>query len=383
MATLYIHIGMTKTGSTTIEATFHESRGLLLKHGVDYLDLGQNHNKIMAVAVKNTAKGLKGEATRILGLEKDETDYSPELVIGEIRKRFQALKVPAMVISGQGLLGLKTRDIERMREFVEPHFDTVKIIVYVRDPTGWASSRAQEHMKRGHSLDWLSAKLAEEGAMAPIVPKYRAGIETYIRVFGRENVDIRVFDRRRFPNGDLLADFCIAVGVPAEVALELPRNWNNRGASAEALLLIQAHYDLVEQRMRLEAGDPGVSVTDEDLAKYRKPSFNFPVREAVRNIRGVRFALPKTMLDEIWRVAEPDIAWLRETTGEADLFADAFPPGEAPVPLWADETLRDLAAVIEEGLGDRMDVENRRTKLPKPARRVWRMWHSVRRRIGL
>jgi hypothetical protein len=390
MAKLYLHVGMTKTGSTSIEATFHDARPLLIRHGIDYLDMGQNHSKIMVVAAKRSAKGLKGEVTRILGVEKGDTDYDPELVVKELESKFASPRAETVVVSGQGMLGYSPKDIRRMKEFVAPHFETVRVIVYVRDPTTWASSRAQENMKRGHSVDSLIASVREDPENSPIIPDYRTGIEAYIDTFGRENVDIRVFDRKRFVKGDLLEDFCAAIGAGPEAVTVLPRTYSNKGASAEALLLIQAHYDVLEARLREEAGVPididakGRTLEDYEASEeYRKPSSNYPFRQAVRDIEGTKFALPKVVLDEIWAKSMADIEWLRGVTGEPGLFADAYPPPEAPVPKWSKATLRDLAKVIEEGIGERMQVENRRKRMPRPARVVVRMWHRARRKFGV
>ncbi|MEJ1160230.1 hypothetical protein [Prosthecomicrobium sp. N25] len=390
MATLYLHIGMTKTGSTSIEATFHDARKLLLEHGVDYLDMGQNHTKIMLVAARRTAKGLKGDVTRLLGVEKDDVDYDPALVVREIESRFAAPRAPKVVVSGQGILHFARKDVVKLKALADQHFEAVRVIVYVRDPTTWASSRAQENIKRGHSIEALVASVRERPEKSPIMPRYRSGIENWIDVFGREAVDIRVFDRKRFQDGDLLADFCAAIGAPADLARKLPRNWNNKGASAESLYLIMAHYDIVEQRGRKAAGHeididaPGRSHEGfEESDQYRKPPLNFPFRQAIRDIEGTRFALPKMVLDAVWERSAEDIAWLREVTGEPDLFADQYPPKEAPVPAWSKETLRGLAAVIETGLGDVMKVEKRRRRLPKPVRAVWRLALQARRRLGV
>ncbi|MBT9290692.1 hypothetical protein [Prosthecodimorpha staleyi] len=390
MARLVLHIGMTKTGSTSIEATFDDSRDALVAHGIDYLDMGQNHSKLMTVVVKNSAKGLKGEITRILGVEKGDTDYDPELVLGTLRDRLAKPRANTVVISGQGLVKYNRRQCERVRDFVSPYFDEIRIVVYVRDPTTWASSRAQENMKRGHTLAELVAALHEDPENCAIMPEYRAGIEAYIEVFGRENVDIRVFDRKRMVNGDLMADFCAAIGAGPEVPGILKQSFSNKGASMEALLLIQAHYDVVEDRLRAAEGAPPRSAVPQTLAnlieaqdRYRHPSSNYPFRQAVRDIRGTKWALPKPVLDTIWAKSMADIEWLRGVTGDPGLFADAYPPAEAPAPAWNTETLQDVARALEEALGDVMQVEKRRSRLPGPARQAIRMLHKAKRAVGL
>ena len=40
----YIHIGLHKTGSTSIQATLFKNRAALHEHGIHYLGLSQNHS---------------------------------------------------------------------------------------------------------------------------------------------------------------------------------------------------------------------------------------------------------------------------------------------------------------------------------------------------
>ena len=149
MPRLVLHIGMSKTGSTSIETTFDASRPILERHGIDYLDMGQNHSRLMTVVATNKVEPLKGDVVRILGIERRDTNYDAATVIGAVRERLANPRAPTVVISGQGLVKYNRKQCERVRDFVSPYFDEVRIVVYVRDPTTWASSRAQENMKRG------------------------------------------------------------------------------------------------------------------------------------------------------------------------------------------------------------------------------------------
>ncbi|MBT9289927.1 hypothetical protein [Prosthecodimorpha staleyi] len=385
MPRLVLHIGMSKTGSTSIETTFDASRPILERHGIDYLDMGQNHSRLMTVVATNKVEPLKGDVTRILGIERRDTNYDAATVIAAVRERLQSPRAPTVVISGQGLFRYGREKCAALRDFVRPHFDEVRVVAYLRDPTSWASSRAQELMKRGITQDQLARELEERPADAQLLPHYRASAEAYCEAFGRENVDLRLFDRKVFVNGDLLADFCAAIGAEPGLAEALHGSFSNRGAPTEALLLLQAHYDIVEDRLRAAEGAPpraaapSLDALTEAAERYRHPSSSFPIRQAIRNIRGTRWSLPKPMLDTIWRHSMDDIEWLRRHLGQPDLFAAAYPPAEAPAPAWSTETLQDLARALEEALGDVMVPENRRTRIPAPLRGAQKYWHRVKR----
>ncbi len=82
--------------------------------------------------------------------------------------------------------------------------------MYVRDPYEFATSAFLQRLKSGSTLDNPRRRLP--------LPEYRNKLQPYIDAFGRENVDIRIFDRRRFIGGDLISDFLAAIGEPPELA---------------------------------------------------------------------------------------------------------------------------------------------------------------------
>lgn len=357
MTTFCLHIGMTKTGSTTLQVTFDTARPALLGHGVDYLDFGQNHNGVIRTIARGTPTFLKGEAARRLGIPKNTTDYDPKTVVDAFRALLKRPKAPIVVASGQGLYAtLDVADLERLKAVLSDHVATTRIVVYVRDPTGWANSRSQELVKHGHSIRELTLLLQEDAAESQLVPRY-ARLQGYIDVFGRENVDIRVFDRRRFVAGDLVADFCAAIGAGPDLAKAIPIQNANSGMSAEALHLVEAHYNLIEQRQRAAAGVPPADpagLTGADLTaareRFRKPNLNFQFRQRVRTVRGRPWVLPAEALAAIWDAGAADLAWLRQVTGEPGLFAEAEPRAGAD-PVAVDmASYEDIAALIEATL---------------------------------
>ena len=47
MAILYLHIGMPKTGSTSIQSALAGGKTHLAEQGVGYFDLGKNHSSLL------------------------------------------------------------------------------------------------------------------------------------------------------------------------------------------------------------------------------------------------------------------------------------------------------------------------------------------------
>ncbi|MEJ1160231.1 hypothetical protein [Prosthecomicrobium sp. N25] len=397
MARVVVHIGMTKTGSTSIQAAFHKARAELLPLGIDYLDLGQNHSRVVKVALSGSAKRLKGSAARSLGLAEGIDAYDAGAVRAALEERLAARRAPLLVISGEGFFNMTEAEIAAFHALLTRHFDEIRIVAYLRDPLSWASSRAQENVKHGHTVAELTESVETDPDTSPIVPQYRRRLGGWIDAFGRAAVDIRVFDKRRFRDGDLIADFCAAIGADPRVAGLLPRPWNNPRTSHEALLLIEAHYRLLasrhagrtttkERRKAAKKGrragaedgpDLGDIATDPDI---RALAFWF--RDDVRKIPGTPFSLPRPVLDRIWALVQDDLAWLRVETGDPALFADAWPPRESTAPAWSAETLLPLVERLDRSVGRRWRSEAMLWLRSGPQAGVLKAAARLRRALG-
>jgi hypothetical protein len=208
----------------------------------------------------------------------------------------------------------------------------------VRDPISWASSRAQQEMrgikKNAQTLDELCAPEAIEAGESPIVPHYRAGLEPYIEAFGRGAVDIRLFDRNHFMSGDLIADFCVAIGEPS-LASSLSNDVQKPSLSYEAVLLLNQYKKLLAAR------------DDQDL-----PSKAVAFYKRIMNLEGTRFTLPLEILERIRAVVADDVAWLRQTMN-SEVFEDTYLLEVATGPAWSASTLRQLVEIIDQGSNDR------------------------------
>lgn len=349
MTDLYLHIGMSKTGSTSIQGAFHAARAELVAHGFDYLDMGQNHSRILKIAAKGKGKRLKGAVADQLGLGRNVGGYDVGRVVDALTEKLASPKARRMVMSGEGLFRVEQKEADGLAALFGRHFDRVRIVAYVRDPVTWASSRAQENIKHGHTVAELEATVATPDE-SPIVPNYRRSLERYIERFGREAIDIRVFDRRRMVDGDLIADFAAAIGAGPEVARILPRPWNNPRTSHEALILVERHYAALRQRWGDLAGAAG-------FKDYDYVSLEYWFRRALRDLPGTAFSLPRATLEAIWRASEADVAWLRAETGDPTLFDDAWPPKGPDGPAWSAETAAALALMLEDSIGRRRRSE--------------------------
>ncbi|KPL54344.1 hypothetical protein ABB55_20775 [Prosthecomicrobium hirschii] len=349
MSELFLHIGMSKTGSTSIQGAFHAARGALIGHGYDYLDMGQNHSRIIKMVVKGRSKRVKGAAADRLGLARNVGGFDVGRVAGPFMDLIRQPKAARMIMSGEGLFRVEEREADGLHDVLSRHFERIRIVAYLRDPFSWASSRAQENIKHGHPVSELAATVGDDPASSPIVPNYRRSLERFIERFGRDAVDLRLFDRRRMVGGDLIADFAAAIGAGPEVVALLPRPWNNPRTSAEAAQLIEQHYIALRRRW---AGPLKRGL----FKDYDITSLEYWFRKNLRERPGPAFTLPRPLLERIWQESLPDVEWLRGEMNDPSVFADCRPPDDAPA-VWSSEEKAGEIARLEREIGRRRRSE--------------------------
>lgn len=105
-------------------------------------------------------------------------------------------------------------EIVRLRELLSPWVETFEIVLYIR---------RQDRV----AVSWYSTRLKSGQTRIPVffgsargeVSRYFDYESLYVKwaeVFGERSLRLRIFDRRRFLNGDLLADFCAVCGILLE-----------------------------------------------------------------------------------------------------------------------------------------------------------------------
>jgi hypothetical protein len=225
------------------------------------------------------------------------------------------------VISGEGLSRLYDNEIEDLKAKLAPHAASFRIVAYVREPYSYINSAFQQKMRVGRTIEEIVAD--------PPLPQYRR-IDSFFRVFGREHVDVRIFDPDRFVDGDLIADFLAATGAPPTLAKQIEIVRRNTAMSHEAALLLN-EINKQHPRRKGERENPG-------RANH--------LRKKLEQIPGQRFRCPRAALE----AAEPefanDLRWLRRVLGERVFTAKPEP--DDLVPNWSGETIAALATLLND-----------------------------------
>lgn len=292
MDQLTLHIGHQKTGTTSLQFTLRDNAALLAKHGLHFWDGHPAHHPV----------ARKFHAAL--------TTPGDHRVVRNFVAALKETSLPQAMISTETFIRLTEDEVKACVAMLRPLAKTLKVLVYVRHPVGFASSAAHQRVRMG-------GRLAQAEGKPAIVP-LRMILQRWTDAVGRENMIVRPFDRGILKNGDVIDDVLDVLGV-GEVAPKLKRVQTNEALSVLGINLM----------------DRALGISGEKLPTA--------VGRAFDAIGGPKYVLPQASLDIARAAGVPELAFLEREFG-ITLPEPAVTP-TAP-PQLSDAELDSLAGVI-------------------------------------
>jgi hypothetical protein len=259
---IILHIGTHKTGTTALQDFFARNRRWLLKRGIlypsQYVRTQAHHPLPWALGVRHAERDVSIEAGQIAQA---------------VMREAEAAKVETILLSSEEFRGIHDRTLGQLRALFPGA--TFQIVVYLRRQDEALASEYGQHV-RMHSIRF-------SGTIYDFYLKTNPGrrynylllLNRWETVFGQNAITVRIYDRRRFPNGDIIADFLQAIGVTAQTSEAGPQAEINRSLPPLALeilrrankhpLNVQSHHEL----MRLLENVFATSADNYDLISRR------------------------------------------------------------------------------------------------------------------
>lgn len=189
----HVHIGLHKTGSSTVQRFAAANRDLLAAAGVRYPDVG---------AVHHGHHLLAGWARRPVVRDDDES-------LAAVAALAAADPAGRYLLSSEAFEGANAVAIARLVAALRPH--AVRVVAYVRDFRQLAPSRYAQRTKTGGNTDDFDVffdALAAAGGIGAFEPVAR-----WAQVVGWSAVRVRALDPRALGPGGLLADVLAGIGL--------------------------------------------------------------------------------------------------------------------------------------------------------------------------
>ena len=310
-----VHIGMQKTGSSSIQRTLQER---LESETFFYLDLALPNHSIPLVSLFRSNKMLNFH--KKLNRTVDDIVKYNQSIKDSLIKNIQTSKYPIMIISGETIPSLSKSELEEFRDFFSFYFEKITIISYVRTPKSYIESLFQQRVKGGIG----------KFNIEKYYPYYRNGFEKFDLVFGSKNVRLFKFDPKSFPNGNVVMDFCNRLGINMKVEETIRVN-DSLSKEAISLLYIYRKY----------GSGYGVGA---NIVQIHNKMIN-----RIANIGKTKIKFSPTLINHILEKNKDDILWMEKRLGTK--LIENIHAGENDI-----ENEEDLLLVNEETVSELKDI---------------------------
>jgi len=199
-----LHIGVEKTGTTSIQATLAANRDQLLRVGILCpRSLGE---KINARAYAYASEGPLDEIKVQCGLDGPGSleDFRRD-VARQFADEVAGAKPKKIIICNEHLSSRlrSTSEISRLERLLTRQCQSIKVVVYLRAQGDAHRSAYSTYVKTGGT----DAFHAPNPTLLRDRYVYDLMLQRWESVFGSESMDVRIYDPAKFPEGDVLLDF--------------------------------------------------------------------------------------------------------------------------------------------------------------------------------
>ncbi|MGG5889260.1 hypothetical protein ACLF3G_19170 [Falsiroseomonas sp. HC035] len=236
---LLLHIGQSKTGTSSIQRVLGARRAALARLGVCYpASPGwANHGMLPASLVPLSRLGHFNPALW--------DGIGAEARLSRFRREFQAEMsgLPAttrlVILSAEQCGGLlDTRElITALRDLLAPHVGRMRVVIYLRRQDQHAASGYTQALRVAHVGPPM---LPRHGPEALPHYDYARQLDDWAGVFGEDAMLPRIFERPRLLNGDAVDDFLALAEVPLQVPAEDPDRQSNLSLTPGGIDLVRA-----------------------------------------------------------------------------------------------------------------------------------------------
>jgi hypothetical protein len=227
---LILHIGMPKTGTSTLQQALSAHGRALHDAGILYPDTPgtkTDHNALSCLLLPSEriqrefrSPGRSLESVRALGDE----------FWNDVGRQVSRARATTAVLSSEYLFHYRDEDVQALHALLRPLFDHIEVVAYVRHPADYYLSMAQQKVKASYAIR----------APREFRAQYAVCIKRYVAEFdGR--VSVRAFEREALVGGSIVQDFAshflpAIPGPPSELDIAEV----NTSMSAEAMCIIQS-----------------------------------------------------------------------------------------------------------------------------------------------
>lgn len=239
----YLHIGLEKTGTTSLQEFFYLNRNKLKKEYNIYYPKSPGKKNHIALPIYSYR-----EQIRDLRRQKNLTEDDDLLKFRQQFKKDLANEVTPFLKQGYNLLfsnehlsslSMNKEELQNLNQLFLDLNCQVKVIIYLRRQDKFLVSTYSTWLKDGSTSE-LRKKAYRRKRY-----NYLFLLDMWSEVIGDEHIIVEVFEKERFKNSSLYANFCSKIGIQDIQEFILPSKQLNKSLDKYQLQLLLAYNRLV------------------------------------------------------------------------------------------------------------------------------------------
>lgn len=287
-----LHIGMHKTGTSSIQQALYSSSFL---KNCYYISIGgANQSGLVASAFHNKAERHPSYSRK--GFTYSEFSRMKLQARQNLTNEFQKAGERAAILSAERLCLFDQSELDDLFQFinsVRPR-SKIRIIAYVRSPKSYMESAFQQRLKDRYSAFRIAA----------FWPNYREKFQKFDKTFGIDNVELIKFEKINSIGGDVVMDFMHRIDCQLN---DLQTVRANESLSLAACKLLYLHNCMYRNFSSMSSF----------------PSEQGFFVDALTKLGGGRFHLHSKIVQSVFDKNIDDLAWI-EKRMECSLLEDMF-----------------------------------------------------------
>ena len=212
---IIIHIGTEKTGTSAIQEFLLQNKSALLGQGFFYLHM-DGRNEYRDFSAYCMRPGKVDGYFRINGItDKESREKFDSNFLKQFNEKISSIPstTHTVIVSSEHFCSRlnTTEEVSRVYAILQPFFSSMEIVCYLRNQLKKVPSQYSTAIKSGSILtfdEFFSKKVCAKHPS----DDYHHMLSLWETVFGKDKLNVRLFEKNFFHGGSLFTDFCSILG---------------------------------------------------------------------------------------------------------------------------------------------------------------------------
>ena len=282
---LILHIGSGKTGTTSVQAAFHNNQEELRSLKISYPPGETKDHNILEASVLEF-----DNLHRVYRSMYSGNRDMPKTIAMNLIKKIKSTKSDYVILSGEYFFALSFSKAKALLDVLEIRPEDVKVVCYVRNPSSYWLSGVQQYLKGSWNL---------EGIIAAGY-KFKNGLTNWGNTVGFENVIVRQFDKSKLVGNDIVTDFCHVISEITNCEISIP-------SSGTKNVSVYSEQCILMQELRKE-----LLLVPENTFNTETRKLNRQIHVSSKNLNLTKMKFRPEVVQYIEHLHSEDMQWLKE-----------------------------------------------------------------------